>query len=170
MMRENLVIALIFLSMPQFSGGNITRSLTHFGIWWIDKQRLLGEILSTIRKDGLWSVLLVDPPNSSLPQDLCFWRYWAMNRKEERSTVTPKVTSHSSSPAKKRNSRKRVSSKENILGTQAACFGSSVASELTHRHSRSSLEPRNCNENIPGNQIPGAGGGGKWRLPMSVTF
>lgn len=36
-----------------------------------------------------------------------------------------------------------------------------VASDLTHWHSSSSLEPVNYNKSIPGNQITGAEGGGK---------
>lgn len=42
------------------------------GDLWIEKQRLLGEILSRNRKDGLWDVLLADSPNASLPEDRCF--------------------------------------------------------------------------------------------------
>lgn len=151
--------------MPQFWGVTSTHSLIHCEIRWIYKPGILAGgggsgILSATRKDGPLSVLLADSPNVSCP-----WTYVFEGTEQwigKRSIVTPKETSRSSlSPAKKRNSRKRFPSKPNILHTQAACFGSPVASTLTHQHSYSSLEPTNYNENIPGHRITGAGEGGE---------
>lgn len=65
-----------FRCVPHFAAGDsrLPFSDIDFGIRWIEKQKLLEEILSTNRKDGPWKVPLADCPEASLPKDLCFRR------------------------------------------------------------------------------------------------
>lgn len=157
-MKEKLGDNPDFQPMPRFVGGNSRLSRTDVRILWIDQPRLWGR--NSVNQQKRWPLSSWWPKYLFAP-GLEFLKELSNEYKRRETTVTPKVTSHSSlSHAKKRNSRKRVPSKENILCTQAACSWI-PSSQQADSHLYRSLEPMNSNENIPGNQITGAGGSGE---------